>query len=377
MMILTRILPALFLSLTTIAWGQSGTAAPAQTPAPAPAPDPPKWTIAPVEVSGLLDAYYSLNFNHPASGFNTLRNFEVRSNQFSMNMTKLSFTHSADPIGFVLDLGFGRAWQVFHATDPTPGMNYIPQAYVSIKPEKWGGFQFDFGKFYTSVGAELTENNLTWSYGRGYLYTNGPYYHFGARVTKPLTSSFTVGFQLVNGWNNVEDNNSGKTIGITTAWTGKKVSWFNNYYTGPEKTGTNDGKRHFYDTVLNINPSSKISTYVNFDYGRENKAFGDRAAEWLAIGVAGRVQTTEKTALALRYENYNDRAGFITGTAQKLNSFTATGEYKWVKGLLARLEYRRDWSGEEFFERGNGGRWKNQNTLTLGFVAFFTGKMLP
>ena len=42
-----------------------------------------------------------------------------------------------------------------------------------------GGFQFDFGKFYTSAGAELTENNLTWTYGRGYLYTNGPYYHSG------------------------------------------------------------------------------------------------------------------------------------------------------------------------------------------------------
>ena len=138
-MILTRVLPALFVSLTAIAWGQSGTTTPTQTPATAPAaapaPDPPKWTIAPVEVSGLLDAYYSFNSNHPSSGFNPLRNFEVRSNQFSMNMTKLSFTHSADPIGFTLDLGFGRAWDVFHATDLTAGMKYIPQAYDSVKPE--------------------------------------------------------------------------------------------------------------------------------------------------------------------------------------------------------------------------------------------------
>jgi hypothetical protein len=74
--------------------------------------------------------------------------------------------------------------------------------------------------------------------------------------------------QLVNGWNNVEDNNSGKTVGITTAWTGKRISWYNSYYAGPEKSGTNNGWRN-----------------------------------------------TEHTALTLRYENYNDHQGFITGQA--------------------------------------------------------------
>ena len=190
--------PALFLSLTALAWCQSETTQQQPPAPPTPAATPaPAWSIGSIDISGLLDGYYSFNNNHPASGFNTLRNFEVKSNQFSLNMTKLSLSHAANPIGFTFDIGFGRAWQIFHATDPARGGNeYIPQAYVSLKPERWGGLQFDFGKFYTSAGAELTENNLTWSYGRGYLYTNGPYYHFGARVTKPLTSKFTVGLAV-------------------------------------------------------------------------------------------------------------------------------------------------------------------------------------
>ena len=85
-------------------------------------------------------------------------------------------------------------------------------------------------------------------------------------------------------------------------------------------------------------------------------------------------QTTTRTAVSLRYERYHDRQGFITGQAQSLNSFTATGEYKWVKGLLSRLEYRRDWSDQPFFERGFQGLSKNQDTLTLGLVAFFGPK---
>ena len=89
------------------------------------------------------------------------------------------------------------------------------------------------------------------------------------RVTQPLNDKFTVGFQLLNGWNNVQDNNSGKTVGVTTALTTSKVSWFNNYYTGPEKSGTNEGKRNFFDTVVLLTPSEKANFYVNFDYGTE------------------------------------------------------------------------------------------------------------
>lgn len=339
--------------------------------------NPPVWSAGPINFSGLIDGYYSFNANHPADRNNNLRNFEVKANQFSLNMAKLTMEHDPDPVGFKLDLGFGKAWEVFHATDPA-GLNnvrYIPQAYVSLKPKNAGGLQIDFGKFYTSAGAELTENNLTWSYGRGYLYTNGPYYHFGLRVSKPINDKFAVGVQLVNGWNNVEDNNTGKTIGITTAFTpSKKFAWYNTYYVGPEKNDTNSGKRNFYDTVVNLNPNDRTSFYVNFDYGHESKV-NTTDVSWVAIGVAGRFQTSEKTALALRYENYNDKNGFITSQAQKLNSFTVTGEYKWIEGLLARLEYRRDWSDKPFFNRGNElGNWKNQDTVTLGVVAYFGPK---
>jgi hypothetical protein len=43
------------------------------------------------------------------------------------------------------------------------------------------------------------------------------------------------------------------------------------------------------------------------------------------------------------------------------------------EGLLARLEYRRDWSNLPFYDRGNEpGSSKSMNTLLLGFVVYFT-----
>lgn len=347
----------------------------APAPPPATAAAAPVWSAGEIEFSGLIDGYYSKNFNNPASRNNVLRNFDVRSNQMSLNMAKLSMSRAADPVGFQLDLGFGRAWQIFHATDPSGDiMQNIPQAFVSFRPKDSGDVQIDFGKFYTSAGAELTETHLAWNYSRGFLYANGPYYHFGVRVTKPLTKSFTAGIQLVNGWNNVEDNNSGKTVGFTTAWTGSKISWFNTYYTGPEKTSLNAGWRNFYDTVINLTPTDRTNIYLNFDYGSDKRQAGGTDT-WIAVGGAARFQLTKAISITPRVEYYYDRDGFITGQQQKLKSFTFTGEYKWMDGMISRLEYRRDWSDRPYFDRGNElANWKNQDTILIGFVAFFGPK---
>jgi hypothetical protein len=316
---------ALTLAGATVAMAQSGSPPAADAGQPAPSPDPAASSpLRGIKLSGLADGYYSMNFNHPASGTNLYRNFDVKGNQFSLNMAKLTLEHDVDPVGFKIDI-----------------LNWVPQAFVSYKPGKLNGTQFDFGKFYTSAGAELTETHLNWNYSRALLYANGPYYHFGLRVTQPLSTNFGVGFQLVNGWNNVEDNNSGKTMGFTTALTTSRVS-----------------------------PNEKTSFYMNFDYGTEKLA-GGGSNDWIGVAGAARFSISRNWSISPRLEYYYDKDGFISGTAQKLKEFTLTGEYKWTEGLLSRLEYRRDWSNQPVFERGTGGVYKNQDTLLFGIVAFF------
>jgi hypothetical protein len=367
----TRTIALTVLAATT-GWAQAQPA-----PAPADPPPAPVWSMGPINFSGLIDGYYSFNFNHPGSGANIYRNFDTKANTFALNMTKLTLSHDADPVGFVLDLGFGPAWDTFHATDPA-GPNtvkYFPQAYVSLKPPKMKGFQLDFGKFYTSAGAELTETHLGWNYSRSLLYANGPYYHFGLRTSMPVAKDFTAGFQVVNGWNNVQDNNSGKTVVFTSALTKKKFSWNNHYSVGPEKTGTNEGYRNFIDTVLLLTPNDKVAAYVNFDYGTEALAGSQGSNDWIGVAFATRFQLPCNWAISPRIEYYYDKDGFITGTQQKLKEFTITAEYKWLEGLLSRLEYRRDWSDQRVFERGGTpNAWKNQDTLLIGFVGFFGPK---
>ncbi len=182
--------------IATSAFGQDAPA-PAQAPAPAAAPaapPAPPWSIGGIDFSGLIDAYYTFNPNHPASGTNGLYNFDANANEFSLNMLKLSMSHAVEPIGFQVDLGFGHAFDMINGGEPQNSLNTrnIEQAYVSWKPKgKDSGFQMDFGKFVTSAGAEVIESYSNWNYSRSLLFSWAiPYYHFGFRACrKPRVTS--------------------------------------------------------------------------------------------------------------------------------------------------------------------------------------------
>jgi hypothetical protein len=328
-----------------------------------------------MDFSFMLDGYADKNFNNPPSGSNALRNFDLRANTVHLNMGMMTVDHGPDPVGFHLDVGFGQIFSLTHSYDRAPeGLKYFKQAYIDFKPKSWKGVQIDVGEFVTSAGAEVIESNLNWNYSRSILFAWAiPYYHFGVRTTIPI-GKFTGGVQVVQGWNNVYDNNSGKTVGLTGAYAWKKVTWSNVYYVGPEKAHTNDGIRHLYDTTVAVNQNDNLSYYINFDYGRD-KNIGKGSSQWVGVAAAMRYAFAKNFALAFRGEWFDDKDGFATGTAQQLKEVTITAEHKLNNWLITRGEFRSDFSDKPFFEKqhqATGGRV--QPTVLLGVVAFFGPK---
>ena len=152
------------------AWAQAaGDTASDQTSSPAPAQNqnaPAAATAAKyklnfggIDFSGMVDGYYSLNFNHPDAGFNQLYNFDDKTNRVDLNLLKLTASHDPDPIGFRVDIGLGRVFSNINpAPNPDPDFfRYVGQAYVSVKPRGWSGFEPDFGDFVTSADAGVIE----------------------------------------------------------------------------------------------------------------------------------------------------------------------------------------------------------------------------
>ncbi len=369
---------AFAVSLST-AGAMFGQAAPDQAPAAAPAPPPPAkslFTVGKVDISGSVDGYYTLNFNHPETGTNGLYNFNFDANAANLNLAKITFEMAPGPVGFRVDIAGGRAMKWMAAADPAPGaFRYMEQAYISFKPAKAKGLEVDFGKFVTTAGAEVIESKDNWNYSRSLLFAWGiPYYHMGVKTSFPVGKHFTGGVLLVNGWNNLWDNNTGKTLGFVGNINVGKVTWSNNFYTGPEKTDINKGFRNLYDSTIMVNANSKTSFYVNFDFASDRR-IGGGSDKFGGVAGAFRYQASSKVAVASRLEWFKDASGFSTGVPQNAKEFTFTVEHKTASWLLSRMEYRHDWSDKDYFDRGRGQMvYKNQPTLTLGMIAYFGPK---
>lgn len=340
--------------------------------------------LGPIRLSGFVDLYYGQNFNNPAAQANNLRFFDAATNQFGLNLVELVVDKTPDPTnsrtGYHVALGFGQAMNAVNGSEPRAGLGfdqYLKEAYFSYLAPVGKGLQVDVGKFVTPHGAEVIETKDNWNYSRGLLFSYAiPYYHFGARAKYTFNDKYSLTGFFVNGWNNVVDNNTGKTYGMSFGWNpNKKFGLTENYMAGPEQNSLNSTWRQLTDTVITYSPTSKLSFIVNGDYGRGDRTDlgeGEFSKPVYWTGVAGYIKYAFNgtSAFSTRFEHYDDHDGFTTGTAQHLNEFTTTFERIMAHHIISRLEFRRDMSNKDPFLKGNT-PVSGQNTMTAGLVYTF------
>lgn len=351
----------------------------AETAAVAPAPPA-------IQVSGFLDWYYEYNFNRPPRYLyseggsvlnpvqNGLRNFDFKANQFALNMAEIVIQKAPAPIGFKVNLAFGKATDWIHAAEPGGADTYkhILQAYLTTPVKGLGkGDTLDVGKFVTSHGNEVIETKDNWNYTRSLIFAWAiPYYHAGLRYNHPIDATSTLAVHLVNGWNNVEDNNTSPSIGFMYSKVlSPKLTWIQNYMGGPEQSGNNKDIRHLLDTVLTYNATASTSFALNTDFAFD-KVDGE-TVKWSGVAAYVRHALTPATAVVVRVEYFDDANGFATGTKQKVSEATLTYEWKSPSNLITRAEVRYDKSNAESFLNHDGSGKKSQATVLLGSVFAF------
>src|SRR5947208_7015733 len=76
---------------------------------------------------------------------------------------------------------------------------------------------------------------------------------------------------VVNGWNNVEDNNTGKTVAAQAVLKPvSKLTFTQNYTVGKEQSrGNDDAVRHLIDTIAIVDVTPTASLMANSDYGMD------------------------------------------------------------------------------------------------------------
>lgn len=325
-------------------------------------------------VGGFVDFGYNYNFNKQQT--NVLRTFDADSNTFTLQSAKITTTGTTkEGVTYRADLMFGKDASVINYLNTNAGDEFdFEQAFISFPCPLTNG-TVTVGKFVTPFGAEVIEAKDNMNISRGFLFNYAiPLHHTGIKYDKTLGPvSITAG--LANGWDNMKDNNTGKTVLAQFGYqvTPKIKATLGGAY-GPEQASgspsTGKNARSLIDAIVTFNPTDKLSLLANADWGVEEGlapvSSTNLTQNWQGIAVAGKYAFTDKTSAAVRFENFSDDGSRTAlGAPVVLDSITLTLQHM-MNGVIYRLEYRGDSSNKKIYTDNSAVAANTKNQSTVG-----------
>lgn len=321
-------------------------------------------------LSVYLQGGYTYNFENPKSKENELRVFDHKANSFTLDLAQIVFAKDAPAggMGFKLKLSAGETAKWIHSRGLGSADDSfdLTEAYIDYVAPVGKGLKLRFGKFATMHGAEVIEAKDNVNYSRSFLFNYAiPFTHTGLMASYPLTDQVSGSLYLVNGWDNTDDNNKGKTIGLSLGVTPmEQLSSTLNLMYGPEQDDNNSDNRFLADLVATIKPVKNLSLILNVDYAKEEAAHA-KDTGWYGYAGIVKYEFSDRYSLALRGEYFKDKDGVRTGVKQALKEFTLTPEIRLAEGFILRPELRHDWSDKKSFLAG---KEKSQDTIALALM---------
>ncbi|MDE3035850.1 MAG: porin [Nitrospirota bacterium] len=383
-----------------------------------------------LKLSGGVDIAYTQNFNNPNSNLNQLHIFDTDANGFMPHLAQVLLEKPAEAGGDALDragfrarLNFGLDARVTKArTNPLPGVSNsefdYQELYVQYIAPIGNGLDVKFGKINTLIGYEVIQSWENPNFSRSFMFGLGQAFTTtGLRLTYQFNPVVLASVGVINGWDNVDDNNRGKSIEWLVALTPHErfgLSFYGSY--GPEQPNRTFGGTFTPGPPLGNNPASNrlaagtILTikatdqdtivlepyYVNEtnNPARASNSALKSNARW--DGFAGYLihDFTDQWSFRFRGEIFEDAGGARTcsGTfdsaggvntcfgatnttpatpiAQTLWEVTPTLQYKPVPSLITRIEIRHDQSNKNVFQYGGIGT-NHQETLSIEAIYLF------
>ena len=387
-----RALFSLLLIAPGVLCAQGASSTPTDTAA-AHKPDPPpapvnhlETTLAGFKLTGFAEGSYSYS-GHSVGSTIVGRLYDRQQNTFTLNALALVLDKPYDPAkfsaGFHTEVLVGQDATVIQSNGffgPTTPAD-VPHLYVTLNvPTASGnGLQFKVGRIPTLLGLEVIETyaNPNWSEGNQFIYVEN-FTGTGLSVETKFTDHVDAQFRVINGWDQVADVNTHKSLmGRVGIYPDAVTSLGIVGFWGPEEPNDNTANRYGVDGLL-WRKLGKTQLWVQGDYGQEqaNAALADptKDAKWWALGAWVTNDFSSTLGLALRADYVNDENGartnllfgFSPNTGQKFGSGTATLNIRSWPNAVVRPELRYDRSNLATF---NGK--KDQITVALGVAYLY------
>ncbi|CAN5506522.1 hypothetical protein BH10BAC4_BH10BAC4_21600 [soil metagenome] len=333
--------------------------------------------IGHVSVGGYVDSYYGYNFSKPTDGANPYFVSSARSNEFTINLAYVDVRYRSKYMRARFVPGFGTYMDANYKNEPGSLKNIV-EANVGVILSEKRKIWLDVGVLvspYTNESA-ISKDHLM--YTRSFGTENVPYYVTGVKLSVPINEKLNAYLYVMNGWQVIQDNNQGKSIGTQLEYRPNKSMLFNwNTYVGDERSNTqpNFRTRIFNDFYWIFNPGGKFSATSCFYFGYQER-LGARTVSWWQANFIGNYKFNETVSLSGRVEHFSDEGAIyqtsITGTPGfRASSAGACVNFKLHRLALLRFEARKFFSTDDVYLDKNQNPTNGSMWLVGSLTAWF------
>jgi len=364
-----------------VALADDAPAAPAAAPAAPAAPASPLAKLldgSGITMSDYFDVAYTHANNAPSDRvFDTQRD-SITLHQFGLQIAK----QPKEGFGGLLNVTAGADVPIFASYPYTNGSSQfdVTQAYGQYATGPWTVIA---GKFTTLQGTEVIwapSNNNT---SRSILFGAIPFTHTGVRATFAASDTVSLIAGVNNGWDQVVDTNTSKTLELGATLTpikplsvtisdlvGKESA------TGTPSTTAPQGTRNSFNIVASYTVSDPLSVgieYLNVSQSNFTTSTGGNIkAKYDGWALYGTYLITPAWRAALRLETLDDKDGFHFGIpSTKVNEGTLTLTWLASDNFELRGEVRRDHASNPAFADFSNATSLNQSLFTYGLEGIF------
>lgn len=334
---------------------------------------------SPLTVSGYIEAYYLYDFSQPGS--HTRPSFVYsynRHNEVNLNLGFIRGAYTTEDVRANLAIMAGTYANANLAAEPGVLKN-IYEANAGVKLSANKNLWVDAGIFGSHIGFESAIGKDCWTLTRSIMADNTPYYEAGAKISYTTDNGqWFVSGLILNGWQRIQrvDGNSLPSFGTQITFKpSDKVTLNSSSFIGTDKPDSARQMRYFHDFYGTFQVSKNVGITVGVDYGvEETSPETSSTNRWISPIIIAKFTLSDKLALAVRGEYYDDEDGVIIATGTP-NGFKTTGistnfDYQFNANALWRVEVRHFTSKDAVFEDGNDVSKNNTFVTTALAISF-------
>ena len=294
----------------------------------------PEICFSSAEWEGFLDTYYAYDFSHPPRGKRSFTTQPSRHNEPNINLAYGAMKWNENSYRGRFAVQGGNSVEA-NTLAETSDLRYLQEAYLGkrISEKTW----IDGGIYLGHIGAESWISRENWTYTRALNLDYVPYYTAGLRITHE-----NFQFHLMNGWQNMREDNQAKAVGIqyVSPLNERMTFTYNNFFGDEEVVSSRARFRGYHNFILKWTPPGTFGYLAAVDLGHQSQQENDGVDAFGAASLTVRKTLSETQSIAVRVEHYADPHG-----ANVTENFVTSGasvnfDQAFPRDILWRTELR-------------------------------------